>query len=288
MPRAVPDYVRANWELWFGLEQAVRLVASTERRLTDAIAEWELEDVEPLDGGQVALVCGCRYRGRPAVLKVSPRRREETWTNHETEALRLWAGLAPDVLAARDDGWTVLLERLKPGVPLADCRAPLETLEILGELSQQLRCYPASSQFPSLGTGALGESWRTNLRHSPDALAEFEDLLATGGDPVVLHGDFHPLNVLADQDSWRVIDPKPHRGDPHADCFLFLGFAEDLPDTGAAETVDEWLSLYSAAAGLDERRLRRWTRVSAEAELGWWPEGKPGWGPNMSRLLAAL
>jgi hypothetical protein len=85
-----------------------------------------------------------------------------------------------------------------------------------------------------------------------------------------------------------VIDPKPHRGDPHAECFLFLGFAGYLPREGAAETVDQWLSIYSAAAGLERARVKRWIKVWAQAELGWWPEGEPGWGLSIARLLAAL
>lgn len=280
--------MRANWELWFGGEQAVDLVASSERRLAAAIADWGLDEVELLAGGQVAVVCACRYRGEPAVLKVSPRRRDQTGIGHETEALRLWTGLAPEVLAARDDGWTALLERIEPGVPLADCRPLPETIEILGGIARELHRYPVDSRFPSLATGPLGRGWRRNLRHSPVALAELDDLLATGGNPVLLHGDLQPTNVLLARGRWRVIDPKPHCGDRHVECFLFLGLGENLPDSGAADTVEEWLSLYSAAAGLDERRLRRWTKVWAQAELAGWPEGKPGWGPNIARLLAAL
>ena len=258
-------------------------VAWWRRSLTGRSKRWS-----SLNGGQVALVCSCRYRARPAVLKVSPRQRDQTSVSHETEALRLWTGLAPEVLAARDDGWTVLLERLEPGLALADCQPLLGSLEILGGLARELHRYPSNAEFPPLATGPLGQAWRRNLQRNSDALTELDDLLSTGGDSVLLHGDLQPTNVLLHRGRWRVIDPKPHRGDPHAECFLFLGFASHLPREGAAETVDQWLSIYSAAAGLERARVERWIKVWAQAELGWWPEGEPGWGPSIARLLAAL
>lgn len=123
----------------------------------------------------------------PAVLKVSPRQRDESHSCYETDALRLWTGLAPRVLAARDDGWTALLERIDPGVPLAFCRTRLEALEVLGGVARELCRYPAGVRFPSLASDGLGREWRTNLESRPDALAELDELFATGGDPVLLH-----------------------------------------------------------------------------------------------------
>ena len=288
MSLRVPEHLRANWQRWFGGEQALQLIASCERRLAAAIADWGLDELEPLGPGEVAVVCSCRYRGQPAVLKVSPRPRDQRSPHHETDALRLWTGLAPLVLASRDEGWTALLERLEPGVPLADCRPQLEALEILGELARKLHRYPAGAPFPSLATGGPASRWRSILQGRPDVVAELDELLATAGDPVVLHLDLHPNNVLLDRERWRVIDPRPHRGDRHAECFVFLALAARLPDRSASETVDEWLSRYCTAAALDEGRVRGWTKVWARAELGRWPKGKPGWGEDMARLLAAL
>ena len=284
----VPDRLRANWLSWYGPEQVAELVSGTHERAVAAIEQWGLDDVQPLGDGQVAVVCSCRYRGQPAVLKVSPRRRDQTHRRHETEALRLWTGLAPQVLAARDDGWTALLERVDPGVPLAFCRPRLQALQILGEVAQKLHRYPAGTAFPSLATNGIGRNWRENLQRRPDALAELEELLATTGRDVLLHLDLHTENVLSDGERWRVIDPKPHRGDRHAECFVFLSLADELPRHDAATTLDEWISCFCTGAGLDEQRLRRWISVLAQAELGWWPNGNSGWGADITHLVEAL
>ncbi len=158
----------------------------------------------------------------------------------------------------------------------------------LGEMARRLHRYPAGPAFPSLDTSELGRRWRTHLESTPDALAELDELHATGGDPVLLHLDLHPQNELRDGDRWRVIDPKPHRGDPHAECFVFLLLAGELPAGGAADTVNQWISRYCAGAALDEQRLRRWIKIWAQAELGWWPHGNSGWGACMRHLIEAL
>jgi len=284
----VPERVRSSWKEWFGAQQVPALVADTERRAAAAIEAWELDAVEPLGEGNVAIVCACRHHGDPAVLKVTPRMRHQTHRSDETDALRVWAGLAPDVIATRDDDWTALLERVLPGVPLKSCAAPLEAMQILGEMAARLHRHPPGTGFVSLSDGKAVESWRTRLDHAPRARADLEDLLATGGDPVLLHLDLHRGNVLSHHTGWRVVDPKPRAGDRHAECFCFLAMARDLPERGAATALDAWVARYAAAAELDEARLRRWITVRAEAELGWWPPGQPGWGDHMRRLLAAL
>lgn len=187
------------------------------------------------------------------------------------------------MLAARNDGWTALLERVDPGVPLAFCRPRPEALEILGETARKLHSYrcAAAATFPSLATGRLGRRWRTNLSRRPAALAELDELLASEDDPVLLHLDLHLENVLGDGHRWRVIDPKPHWGDRHAECFVFLSLADELPDRETAKTLNEWLSRYCSGGAVDEQHLRRWIAVLAGTELGWWPHGNTGWGAHM-------
>ena len=284
----VPERVRSSWELWFDPRQVPELVAATERRAADAIEAWELEAIEPLGDGNVAIVCGCRHGGRPAVLKVTPRMREQTHRRDETDALRVWAGVAPEVLATRDDGWTALLERIEPGVTLKSCSDRLAAMTILGKVAGRLHRYPPGAGFASLADSRAVARWREYLEDAPDARAELEDLLATSQDPVLLHLDLHRGNVLRDRTGWRVIDPKPRLGDRHAECFVFLAHARYLPERDTAATLEAWIARYATAAQLDERRMRRWIAVRAEAELGWWPRGEPGWGDDMARLLAAL
>src|ERR687895_2130920 len=65
--------LEARWRgYWPGVD-AADLVADVEGRLTSAAAAWGLKDIEPLDGGQVALTCGATQNGRPVVLKLNPR-----------------------------------------------------------------------------------------------------------------------------------------------------------------------------------------------------------------------
>ena len=63
----------------------------------------------------------------------------------------------------------------------------------------------------------LGRDIPIPRRYVEQALAIGRDLLAGDGTrPVVVHGDLHYANVLADDaGEWLAIDPKPMAGDPH-------------------------------------------------------------------------
>lgn len=93
-------------------------------------------------------------------------------------------------------------------------------------------------------------------------------------DPVVCHGDFHPLNILVDGSEARVIDwTDAGVGDRHADAartaWLF-GFAAVAAASRSERAVmgalapslaRRYLAAYRRHAPLDERRLRLWEPV---------------------------
>jgi hypothetical protein len=86
-------------------------------RAKGAIEVWALAGVEPFGSGGVGYVYRARLRtGEAVVLKVEPA--GAAWAPEAVDrALVVWsrAGLAPRVLASRDEGRTVLLELIAPG-----------------------------------------------------------------------------------------------------------------------------------------------------------------------------
>jgi len=140
--------------------------------------------VHELGGGNVAVVCAA---DQPVVLKLNPRMEG---LSIEAAALRFWrdTGAAAELLDARDDDYTLLLERLEPGTP---------TLEDIGRLIARLHAAgPPPSHFPQLGDAADTD--------------------------VLLHFDLHAGNAMRSGDEWKAIDPKGVRGDPHADIWALI------------------------------------------------------------------
>jgi streptomycin 6-kinase len=261
-----------NWRVWWP-SHADAIAADIRARLTAAVAAWQLSRLEPLPGGEVALVFAATTPNGDAVLKLSPRVTGATDAlAREGAALALWAdaGIAPHVLAARDDGLTLLMERVRPGHDLRHADAA-EIVQTLGALCPQVHLAVAPGQFQGLGEGSEARSWRHALAGTRE-LSELERLLIPSREDRLLHTDLHWLNALRGPHGWVVIDPKPHVGDPHADVFAFFDGPplSAMPDRrpAAREHVRALTASYARAAGLDRDRIEAWIRIRALAIVG--------------------
>jgi streptomycin 6-kinase len=262
----------SNWRAWWP-SQADEIAADVRARLAAAVGAWRLSGLEPLTGGEVALVFAAATPGGDAVLKLSPRVAGATDAPaREGAALELWAraGIAPRVLGIRDDGLTLLLERVRPGHDLRHADAPA-IVRTIGALCPRVHLAVPPGRFGRLGEGSEAKSWRRALAGTRE-LGELEQLLTPTSDDRLLHTDLHWLNALRGPDGWLVIDPKPHVGDPHAEVFAFFDGPplSAMPDgrQAAREHVRTLTALYARAAGLDRDRVQAWIRIRALAIVG--------------------
>jgi len=251
-----------NWAQWFGPDwQAVR--AATAARAQAAMEEWGLVDAEPFGSGGVGYVYRARLRtGEAVVLKVEPA--ANAWAPQGADrALVVWAraGLAPRVIATRDDGRTLLLELVTPGTHLGTHTGSIgESLPVIADMARRLRAAgPTASDgpFPTVSEHAETDGWRRILkRRRPEAVAELDALLALPA-TTLIHNDLYQDNLLRAGDGWVVIDPKPVLADPHAECFAILAASEHVTDLAI-------LDRYARVADLpDAQLLARWVRIRA-------------------------
>jgi streptomycin 6-kinase len=190
-----------------------------------------------MTGGNVALVMTAVRGHHEVVLKLNPGQNPDAAElQAEGGALSAWAGssAAVQLLGCRDDGMTLLLERIQPGHTLdAERLVWDEKLELIGGLVRKLHAAGAA----------------------------------------LIHGDLHPGNVLRGPGRWVAIDPKGLRADRHADIWaLICPQAPQLgsdPEAGA-RVLRGRVDRYAAAAGLDPERAVEWVRRRAEVECAEW------------------
>ena len=246
--------------------------AEVTRRLAAALAAHQLADPRPLDGGVAGLIVSADSPYGPVVVKLSPRVPGSESLTCEARALAFWQptdAVAP-LRAVRDDGYTLVLDRLKPGIDLHSARRPTaRMLQTLGELARRLHDAGAPpSGFSRLRDTPAAAAWRAHLEPDPGLRAELDRLLTSTQEDRLVHGDLHARNALQHQNRYLLIGPHPVVADRHAEIQPLLeaslAMREDVSDDAAL--ARGWVAAYAQAAGLDEARTGAWTRVRARAE----------------------
>ncbi len=116
-----------------------------------------------------------------------------------------------------------------------------------------------------------------------EAEALFADLIGSMDAPVLLHGDLHHFNILADgPECWRAIDPKGLIGEPAYEAGALL--RNPLPQVLAApdprRLLARRLDLLAGELALNRARLRGWGIAQAVLSACWMLEDHgAGWEP---------
>jgi streptomycin 6-kinase len=238
--------------------------------IEDLLARWDCTVDGEIAYGQVGVVVPVR----DAALKVSF---PHPGNDHEPDAFEAWGGRGAVKLYERDDArYAMLLERAHPSTLLDHDQ---DVVTIAGVLHRRLTI-PAPDGLPRLSEQA--DEWAEALRKDAAeldhplptavvdaALAVVDDLGRTQPE-ILIHGDFHPRNILrADREPWLAVDPKGHVGDPAYDAAIFLRtrayhlfvgglFADDLLRQMRAEAGQ-----FAEASGIDPERINRWLQLIA-------------------------
>lgn len=241
--------------------------------LTALEREWQIQLGRPLPGGSASYVVGAACAdGTRAVVKVVI---QGEGLDAQAATLRRAAGRGYARLLGYDaDRRALLLEALGP--PLDRTTLPPESrLDLLADtlaLAWQPPQVGAVAADKAAGLAQLITRWWSDLGRpcSPavcrQALAFAERRSADPGDPVVVHGDPHPGNLL------RV--PRPRPGGETGFCFVDPdGFVADraydlgvvlrdwtgqLRGPDAAPTLRAYCSRLAARTGVDADRIWEW------------------------------
>lgn len=263
---------------------------------------WSLEVSPPFPNLSYSWVApAVREGGKPAVLKLSfP---EDEGFPTEAKALKAFHGGGICRLLELDsDRGAMLLEHLEPGTPLTAVGDDEEATTIAAGVIKKL-WYPAP---PDHGLPLVSD-WARGFKRlrgrfgggsspMPPRLVEeaerlFDELLASQGEALVLHGDLHQGNILAARrQPWLAIDPKGVVGEATYDTAALLHNpveALGAPDPGGL--TKRRLDILSAELGLDRARVRGWGLAQAVLAACWSLEdGGRVWGEALSfaKLIA--
>jgi len=255
--------------------------------------------IEPLSYSFVAAATASD--GTAAILRVGYPDEEQRGA---LRAMVLYRGEGAARVIEHDyDLGAMLLERVTPGTPLSravpDDAATVIAARAMKRLWRQL---PAGHEFYGL------RRWTRELADFPlDGAPGFqrlprdivvraqrmlEELLASEGPPVLLHGDLHHENILdAGGGRWLAIDPKGLAGEREFDigAFMMNPIPGLLAMDNPREVLERRLDTFTAELGLDSDRLRAWTFVYPVLSACWSAKGGDGsYAIRVAEIAASL
>ena len=282
-----------------GLAWLNRLPALT----AELARRWSLRVEGPFPNLSYNWVAPALRDSTPAVLKLSFPGDKEFAT--EAAALAAFGGRGICRLLELDlDRGAMLLERLPPGRPLAEVGDDEEaTAAAAGVMRELWRPAPSDHGFPTVsdwsgGFGRLRRRYGGGTGPMPGKLVEkaealFAELLASEGEPLLLHGDLHQENILsARRGPWLAIDPKGVVGEAAYETAALLHNpvgALHAPDPKGL--LQRRLDVLSGELGLDRARVRAWGLAQAVLAAYWGLEdGGRVWEEalDFARLLAEI
>ncbi|MFK5581947.1 aminoglycoside phosphotransferase family protein [Serinicoccus sp. LYQ131] len=255
----------------FGRERADAFGQSLPGLVDRLRGRWGLRPQGLYPSGATSVVLAVEAEGHgPAVLKVSP---DAAFLTRQSRMLQHLAatGRAPTVLVEAPEDGAVLLERIVPGHTLDSTRGEPPTPPQWASLLQDLHRTDVDGVSDTLADRCEDMVDRIGARqalpqvrtHVPDSLwqrvvADCRDLIRTGTEQVVIHGDLHLGNVLDGGDRGLVvIDPKLCVGDR---CFDMVDYVVTEGDAARMRTRAAELA---PLVGMDLDRLLGWCAVNA-------------------------
>lgn len=191
-------------------------------------AEWRLQNLTPVSNLTYNYVLTGFQDTKSVILKLAP---GADILKQEADALQAFAGYGAVSVLGQADG-ALLLQCAMPGRSLKGCfpEKSGKATVIACAVMQKLHCapLPPNKRFPHMNDwlGALDQDWDMPIHYLKKARMLKKQLSATISESVILHGDLHHDNVLADGDDWLVIDPKGVIGVPIHETWTFIDDAE--------------------------------------------------------------
>lgn len=165
----------------------------------------------------------------------------------------------------------LLLERAMPGTSLKNYfpNKEQESINIACKLMKRLHqaSIPKTHNFPHIRDWllALDKDWDIPHEYLEKARILARELLKTAAPDVLLHGDLHHDNILQNDETWVVIDPKGVIGEPayEAAAFIRNPMLELLTHDDAPSIFHNRMTCFAEAFELPERRIFDWCFVQA-------------------------
>lgn len=269
--------------------------------LDEFAARWSLAVLPPFPVSSYNYVAPATGPDGAALVLKAGVPHDELWS--EIDALTIFDGRGMACLLAADrERGVLLLERVQPGDSLRGLPDDEQVLALTDVLRRLWRPLPDQHPFrtiPDLARGLdrLRDEFGGGYGPFPPAridraAALFRELTSDTVQPMLIHGDANPGNVLrSGRDGWLAIDPKGYAGQPLWDVATALN---DPPPAAPAETrrrQQRRVALLAEALGEPPAAILAWAEAHAVLSAWWsYEDHGVGWEPALAlaRMYATM
>ena len=194
-------------------------------RLIEKLAKrWQLVELKPVPNLSYNYVLSGWQQEMPIILKLSV---EQTELTREVNALHAFKAYGAVTVLVKESG-AVLLQRVLSGYSLKQSASSstIPSIEIACAVMQKLHQAPLPqiTLFPHILDllSSLDNAWDLPGQYLQKARQLKQLLINTQPTYVLLHGDLHHNNIIANGSNWNVIDPKGIIGWPINEVWAFV------------------------------------------------------------------
>lgn len=246
--------------------------------IQDLAIKWHFRFRKPMDDlsyNFVGLV-EMKDTSQTAIVKIAP---ERGALNREIKWLKCMENGVPRVYETDESLTAYLMEHLKPGESLKKLLKQDDDDQATRIICRTMRTLHSRQQdkgnaFPHLSENAKSLSileGKLDSQLLSKAQRLFQDLTIDRATDVLLHGDLHHANILANEGDWKAIDPHGYIGDPTAEVGAMVrNFTEDLPNPPSLEKIIERrLKIMEEELPFDPQRIKNWAYCITICSLAW-------------------
>lgn len=237
--------------------------------LQEVQEQWGLEQLTPYPNLTFHFVAASGDR----VLKCGVPSEELT---REINALYAFNGRSMVSLIDTDaDKGLMLLERLRPGIPLSSLNNQDASVRIAATVMKNIATPVDSDQFLTAQDWcAAFDRYQEPGPIDPHLLnraqAVSKELLGSMGEPVLLHGDLHHDNILSSDADWIAIDPKGVIAEREFELSIVWNPLSKLAhERNLDRYLHRSLDILAEYTAFDRQRLHAWAFVRVVLGMVW-------------------
>ncbi|MBE0683172.1 MAG: hypothetical protein IH589_14785 [Anaerolineales bacterium] len=252
--------------------------------IKDASTRWGLTDIQPVPNLSYNFVAFAKKGDEEVILKMGVPNSEQA---SEMAALRLFNGEgACQLLDCDEERGAFLLERLNPGIMLAELKDDDERTHIAIDVMQNLifrrggvtpplqnKFIQLSAWFDDLKTVRSKFDGRTGPfpKEIFERVESFLPELFADEDVNLIHGDFHHFNILKSERGWLAIDPKGVIGPAGYEIGpLMINPWNSLSDgTSFKVQTERRMDIFRERLGWEREKIIQWS-VAHAVLSAWW------------------